>query len=75
MQPILGMSIVVAAVWAAQLFVVGLPMWIAGLGAIGGAASMVGAYFAFYHVRSRFDRSSIRRRATATRSTPRSKPS
>jgi cell division protein FtsW len=56
MQPDLGMSIVVAAVWAAQLFVVGLPMWIAGLGAIGGAASMVGAYFAFYHVRSRFDR-------------------
>jgi cell division protein FtsW len=56
MQPDLGMSIVVAAVWATQLFVVGLPMWIAGLGAIGGAASMVGAYFAFYHVRSRFDR-------------------
>lgn len=56
MQPDLGMSIVVAAVWAAQLFVVGLPMWIAGIGAIGGAAGLVGAYFAFYHVRSRFDR-------------------
>jgi cell division protein FtsW len=56
MQPDLGMSIVVAAVWAAQLFVVGLPMWVAGFGVVGGAASMVGAYFAFYHVRSRFDR-------------------
>lgn len=56
MQPDLGMSIVVAAVWAAQLFVVGLPIWIAGLGVIGGVAALVGAYFAFHHVRSRFDR-------------------
>jgi cell division protein FtsW len=56
MQPDLGMSIVVAAVWAAQLFVVGLPMWVAGFGVVGGAAAMVGAYFTFNHVRSRFDR-------------------
>jgi cell division protein FtsW len=56
MQPDLGMSIVVAMVWASQLFVVGLPMWVAALGVVGGAASMVGAYFMFGHVRSRFDR-------------------
>jgi len=56
LQPDLGMSIVVAAVWAAQLFVVGLPMWVAGFGVIGGAGSLVGAYFVFNHVRSRFDR-------------------
>ena len=56
MQPDLGMSIVVAAVWAAQLFVVGLPMWVAGAGVIGGAGALVGAYFVFSHVRSRFDR-------------------
>ena len=56
MQPDLGMSIVVAAVWACQLFVVGLPMWIAAFGVVGGAASLVGAYFVFGHVRSRFDR-------------------
>ncbi len=56
LQPDLGMSIVVAAVWAAQLFVVGLPMWVAGFGVVGGAGAMVGAYFAFNHVRSRFDR-------------------
>jgi cell division protein FtsW len=56
MQPDLGMSIVVAAVWAAQLFVVGLPMWVAGFGVIGGAGSLFGAYFVFSHVRSRFDR-------------------
>jgi cell division protein FtsW len=56
MQPDLGMSIVVASVWAAQLFVVGLPMWVAGFGVVGGAGSLVGAYFIFNHVRSRFDR-------------------
>jgi cell division protein FtsW len=56
LQPDLGMSIVVALVWAIQLFVVGLPIWVAGFGAVGGAASIVGAYFMFGHVRSRFDR-------------------
>jgi cell division protein FtsW len=56
LQPDLGMSIVVALVWAIQLFVVGLPMWVAGFGAAGGAAAIVGAYFMFGHVRSRFDR-------------------
>ena len=56
LQPDLGMSIVVAAVWACQLFVVGLPMWVAGFGVLGGAGALVGAYFFFNHVRSRFDR-------------------
>ena len=56
LQPDLGMSVVVAAVWGAQLFVVGLPMWIAGFGAVGAAGALVGSYFAFSHVRSRFDR-------------------
>jgi cell division protein FtsW len=56
LQPDLGMSIVVAAVWGTQLFVVGLPMWIAGFGAVGAAGALVGSYFMFSHVRSRFDR-------------------
>ena len=56
LQPDLGMSVVVAAVWAVQLFVVGLPMWVAAFGAVAGAVGLVGAYFAFHHVRSRFDR-------------------
>jgi cell division protein FtsW len=56
LQPDLGMSIVVAAVWGAQLFVVGLPMWLAGFGAVGAAGALVGSYFTFSHVRSRFDR-------------------
>jgi cell division protein FtsW len=56
MQPDLGMSIVVAAVFAAQLFVVGLPIWLAGIGVLAGAAGIVVAYFSFNHVRNRFDR-------------------
>jgi len=56
MQPDLGMSVVVAAVFAAQLFVVGLPIWVAGIGALAGGAGLVMAYFSFAHVRSRFDR-------------------
>ncbi len=56
LQPDLGMSVVIALVWAVQLFVVGLPVWIAGLGAVLGVAGLVGAYYAFSHVRSRFDR-------------------
>ena len=56
LQPDLGMSVVVAAVWAAQLFVVGLPMWVAGFGAVAGVGGLIGAYFMFSHVRSRFDR-------------------
>jgi cell division protein FtsW len=56
LQPDLGMSIVVASVFAAQLFVVGLPIWLAGVGVLAGAAGIVVAYFSFNHVRSRFDR-------------------
>jgi cell division protein FtsW len=56
LQPDLGMSVVVAAVWAAQLFVVGLPIWVAAFGVLVGAMGLVGAYFTFNHVRSRFDR-------------------
>lgn len=56
LQPDLGMSVVVASVWAAQLFVVGLPIWVAGFGVVAGGMGLVGAYFTFNHVRSRFDR-------------------
>jgi cell division protein FtsW len=56
MQPDLGMSVVVAAVFAAQLFVVGLPMWLAAAGVLAGVGALFVAYFSFHHVRSRFDR-------------------
>jgi cell division protein FtsW len=56
LQPDVGMSLVVAAVWSVQFFVVGLPlMWVMGLGFAFLAAS-VGAYFTFAHVQTRVDR-------------------
>jgi cell division protein FtsW len=56
MQPDLGMAIVIAAVWAAQFFLAGLPVWLAIVGAGLGAVGMVGAYYTFAHVQSRIDR-------------------
>jgi cell division protein FtsW len=56
MQPDLGMTVVVTAVWAVQFFVAGLPMILVvilvGL-AFGG---LVGSYVLLDHVRSRIDR-------------------
>jgi len=55
-QPDMGMTLVVAAVWCAQLFLAGLPMlWAGGLVALGIVGS-VAAYFLFPHVQSRVDR-------------------
>ena len=56
MQPDLGMSVVVATVFAAQLFVVGLPIWLAGVGILAGVAGLGLAYLSLTHVRNRFDR-------------------
>ena len=56
LQPDVGMTLVVSAIWAVQFFVAGLPLiFVAGLALIilGGSA---GAYFAFDHVRVRVDR-------------------
>ena len=75
MQPDLGMSIVVAAVWAAQLFVVGLPMWVAGFGVVGGAAAPSAPTSRSTTCAAASTASSIRRRATTTRSIPRSRRS
>jgi len=55
-QPDVGMTTVVAAVWAVQFFVAGLPvLMVLGLGLLflGGS---VAAYFAFGHVQARVDR-------------------
>jgi cell division protein FtsW len=56
MQPDLGMSVVVAAVWAGQFFLAGLPIWLAGMGVGLALAGMVGAYVTFSHVQARIDR-------------------
>ena len=56
LQPDVGMSMVIAAVWSVQFFVAGLPLLLVmGLGVAFLAAS-VGAYFAFSHVQIRVDR-------------------
>ena len=56
LQPDLGMTVVVTAVWGAQLFMAGLPVfWVAalaGLSALAGTA----AYMFIPHVASRIDR-------------------
>jgi len=56
LQPDLGMAIVVAAVWAVQFFVAGLPMLLV-LGLAGlGVAGVFGAYKFLPHVTARFDK-------------------
>ena len=55
-QPDLGMTVVVVAVWAGQLFLAGMPMWVAGVGAVLAATGIATAYVMFSHVQSRFDR-------------------
>lgn len=55
LQPDLGMTAVVSAMWFGQFFLAGLPIfWVIALGAIG-VCGLVGAYFAFAHVRERID--------------------
>lgn len=56
MQPDVGMTLVVTAVWLAQFFLAGLPMLLVILCGLLGAAAIGGAYFFFPHVASRVDR-------------------
>ena len=56
LQPDVGMTLVVSAIWAVQFFIAGMPwLLVAGLALLflGGS---VGAYFTFSHVRIRVDR-------------------
>jgi cell division protein FtsW len=55
LQPDVGQTFVVSAVWGAQLFLAGLPMiWVALLFIVG-ALGLAGAYFALPHVATRID--------------------
>ncbi|MBP7065405.1 putative peptidoglycan glycosyltransferase FtsW [Ferrovibrio sp.] len=56
LQPDLGMAVVVAAVWAAQFFIAGLPMLLVIVLAALGAAGIFGAYSLLPHVAARFDK-------------------
>ena len=56
MQPDVGMTVVISAVWFAQFFLAGLPMALVGLGSAAGAVGLGGAYLLLPHVASRIDR-------------------
>jgi cell division protein FtsW len=55
-QPDLGMAVVVSAMWFAQFFLAGLPMFLVVAFVLAGGFGLVGAYFTFPHVASRIDR-------------------
>lgn len=56
MEPDLGMSVVLCAIWGVQVFLAGLPMFFILLLLGLGAAGLFGAYMFFPHVTSRIDR-------------------
>lgn len=55
LQPDVGQSAIVMAIWGVQMFVAGMPVaWLLALGATG-AGGLIVAYFALPHVRDRID--------------------
>ena len=56
MQPDIGMAVVVSAVWFAQFFLAGLPMYWVVAGGLLGAGGLIAAYTTLSHVQSRIDR-------------------
>ncbi len=55
LQPDLGQSVLVTAIWGGELFLAGLPLlWVGLLGCLA-AAGLLGAYFTFPHVRVRIN--------------------
>lgn len=56
LQPDVGMTITVSAIWGSQLFLAGLSLlWVLVLGTLG-VIAFLGAYYVFPHVQSRIDR-------------------
>ena len=56
LQPDVGQTLLIAAVWGVQFFLAGLPLVLVAAIGIGFIAASVGAYFAFSHVQARVDR-------------------
>jgi cell division protein FtsW len=56
LQPDLGQAVLVSAIWFVEFYLAGLPILLVGIVALAGAGGLVGAYFVFPHVQSRFDR-------------------
>lgn len=55
LQPDIGMSVVVAAVWAVQFFLAGMPLVLVGVLAVVFLGGSVAAYLFFTHVQRRVD--------------------
>ncbi|HTO82493.1 MAG TPA: putative peptidoglycan glycosyltransferase FtsW [Methylomirabilota bacterium] len=55
LQPDLGMTVVVSALWFAEFFLAGLPIFWVGAFATVGLLGLGGAYLVFNHVRERVD--------------------
>ncbi len=55
LQPDLGQTVVVTAVWAGQFFLAGLPLLLVVGLAVFGIAGLIGAYFLLPHVAARID--------------------
>ncbi len=56
LQPDVGMTLVISAIWAVQFFIVGLPWLLVAVVAALFLGGSVAAYFSFSHVRIRVDR-------------------
>ena len=56
MQPDLGMTFVLSAVWFGQFFLAGLPLLLVAVLVVFGVSGLAGAYFILPHVQSRVNR-------------------
>ncbi len=56
MQPDIGMTVLVSAIWFSQFFLAGLPVLLVGFCLVGGVACLFIAYYTFPHFTSRMDR-------------------
>lgn len=56
LQPDLGMTVVVTAIYGALIFLAGFPFWLLAAFGCGAVGLLVGSYFMLDHVRSRIDR-------------------
>src|SRR6185312_2851014 len=55
-QPDIGMTVLVSAIWFGQFFLAGLPLIGVGISLAAGIASLFSAYYIFPHFASRMDR-------------------
>jgi cell division protein FtsW len=55
-QPDLGQTVVITAVWLAQMFLAGIPLWLVFGGILAAIGGLAGTYLLLPHVTSRIDR-------------------